>query len=86
MQTAKNPIRWIQIFLGWEVTVEEASNQNDRIHVSRSQDIPDSIRYIDRVKKIYFSDGLGGSVGEVTERPDFSNPQGAKITPRHTES
>ena len=32
--------------------VEEASNrQNDRIHVSRSQDIPDSIRYIDRVKK-----------------------------------
>ncbi|KAI6646986.1 hypothetical protein LOD99_8985 [Oopsacas minuta] len=33
-------------------TVEEASNrQNDRILASRSQDIPDSIKYIDRVQK-----------------------------------
>ncbi|KAI6652501.1 Transposase [Oopsacas minuta] len=33
-------------------TVEEASNrQNDRILASRSQDIPDSIKYINRVQK-----------------------------------
>ncbi|KAI6654040.1 hypothetical protein LOD99_2887 [Oopsacas minuta] len=33
-------------------TVEEASiRQNDRILASRSQDIPDSIKYIDRVQK-----------------------------------
>ncbi|KAI6648985.1 Transposase [Oopsacas minuta] len=33
-------------------TVEEASNrQNDRILASRSQDIPESIKYIDRVQK-----------------------------------
>ncbi|KAI6651101.1 Transposase [Oopsacas minuta] len=33
-------------------TVEEVSNrQNDRILASRSQDVPDSIKYIDRVQK-----------------------------------
>ncbi|KAI6659462.1 Transposase, partial [Oopsacas minuta] len=57
MYTTKSPIRsWYEhqiLFSDKKLfTVEEASNrQNDHILASRSQDIPDSIEYIDRVQK-----------------------------------
>ncbi|KAI6647167.1 Transposase [Oopsacas minuta] len=60
-------------------TVEEASNrQNDRILASRSQDIPDSIKYIDRVQKP-FSLMVWAGVSIDSRTNLIIVPQGVKI-------
>ncbi|KAI6650827.1 Transposase [Oopsacas minuta] len=60
-------------------TVEEANNrQNDRILASRSQDIPDRIKYIDRVQKpLSLMVWAGGSADSRTNL--IFVPQGMKI-------
>ncbi|KAI6648537.1 hypothetical protein LOD99_8017 [Oopsacas minuta] len=67
-------------------TVEEASNrQNDRILASRSQDIPVSIKYIDRVQKPLSLMVWAGVSADSRTNLIFV-PQGMKINSRPTES